>query len=102
MKMVGVGNTVTSKKRPSVKMVSTMIIVSQFLIKLIVVPEVNYIFELFFDRYSHQNNLSINTIIKIHCSIVNTYTGRIDIHDRFIVASTYPVDNHTTVYCRKN
>ena len=55
VKMVGVGNTVTSKKRPSVKMVSTMIIVSQFLIKLIVVPEVNYIFEL------------IDKIIKIHC-----------------------------------
>ena len=43
VRMVGVENTVTSKKRPSVKMVSTMIIVSQFLIKLIVVPEVNYI-----------------------------------------------------------
>ena len=97
VRMVGVENTVTSKKRPSVKMVSTMIIVSQFLIKLIVVPEVNYIF---FDIYNHQNNLSIDTIIKIHC--LQKYKGRIGLHNRFIVASTYTVDNYTTVYCRKN
>ena len=30
------------------------------------------------------------------------YKGRIGLHNRFIVASTYPVDNYTTVYCRKN
>ena len=43
VKMVGVGNTVTSKKRPSVKMAWTMIIVSQFLMKLLAILEVNYI-----------------------------------------------------------
>ena len=67
MKMVGVENIATSKKRSSVKMESTMIIVSQFLMKLLAILEVNYIFKLSFDTYNHQNNLSIDTIIKIHC-----------------------------------
>ena len=96
VKMVGVENTATSKKRSSVKMASTMITVSQLLMKLLVISEVNYTF---FDRYIK----IISQPIKLsYLTALNKYKGRIGIHDRFIVASTYPFDNYTTVYCRKN